>query len=127
MNCFTFVLNVFALTNLIYDRIKSRHVTVDDDTIMHELRHSGMIFTTGMVMVVASACGIFGAKIYNIWLVGIALVVHLLYALRELIELHFLWAILMALFVYPHVVFIREIHRDIMSSETYATREKNWF
>jgi hypothetical protein len=75
-----------------------------------------------MYLVVATGCaiaGIVGALKYNMIMVAAAVVPMCLETCVALYRLDILFIAILAGFIYPHVMFVKEIHDKVMSEENY--------
>jgi hypothetical protein len=87
------------------------------------VEHAGLVVLT-LVMMLCSILGIVGALRYNRYLVGAALLPHFVDIISMLIQPEYLWGLpITLLLIYPHVVFIKEVHDGIMTKETYAREQ----
>jgi hypothetical protein len=73
-----------------------------------------------IALVVCFALGIFGAASFNKWLVGIALVADTFNDACSVLFGFYFVIVLWALFPYPHVVFISEASKGVMTKENYV-------
>jgi hypothetical protein len=121
-------LNVLALFAVIGIHVAQvDHQQINDDQVKQELQDFPFVFSLIWVLVsmILYSCGIFGAIQYNIWLVGIALVLHLTDIVMALIGVNIVGAVIAGTFAYPHIFFIMEVRKGIMSRENYHNEEQS--
>jgi hypothetical protein len=78
----------------------------------------GILFIGSIAM---HGCGIYGAYKFEMWGVVTAAISYAISCLLGLISLNFLHVIVAGVFLYPHVVMIKEMQEDIMTEDNYSS------
>ena len=89
--------------------------------IYHE-RSFGGVFA-GLLGMLLSVIGLFGAINFDLRASGIATIGFCLCFAMDFIGLHFIGVIVDSLLIYPHALFSYEVHRGVMTRETYKNEE----
>jgi hypothetical protein len=100
----------------------------DDDEIRVALNglHAGKLGAASailLIQVMIRGMGIYGALKYNKYMVAGCLLVYIFEIFTALWFLDWLDFLIAALFAYPHIFFIIEVHEGILSESTYDVEE----
>lgn len=84
-----------------------------------------MIIISILFMII-STIGIYGGMKLNIWMISLAATMYLIDFITGIINMNEQWdgVIIAILFLYPHLVLIREIQYDIMTYNNYRSQEE---
>jgi hypothetical protein len=88
-----------------------------------ELRYTWLPYIFTLFAIGVAYLGITGAKEFTEWKVGVAAGWYCIGALLSLLGLDIIGVICSALFAYPHIVFIQEMRKGIMTEENYPKEE----
>jgi hypothetical protein len=83
----------------------------------------GALIAFEILQIVVYAAGIVGALRYNIYLVGVSMAGYCFAIAVNLMTLNIFGLICPAFFAYPHLFFIQEVRKGIMSKENYYNEE----
>jgi hypothetical protein len=86
---------------------------------------AGAIVFLSLLMIVATILGIVGALRYNIYMVGLAILPFFIEFIAYLGYGPYWLVPIVALCVYPHVMFIKEVHEGIMTKERYTHEQQS--
>jgi hypothetical protein len=125
-----FIVNVmnicFALFGIAMYSVLSRDgfsENFDDDMTVYELDaisdYKGRAIAFGIVSVICSLIGIYGAVRYNSWMVIIAAVYYCISVTMKIVPFDLSGMLMAGVFAYPHFVFIKEVNNGIMTAENY--------
>jgi uncharacterized membrane protein len=84
-----------------------------------------VLITLIAVKLVANGLGIYGAATYNIWMVGISLVVYCIDFVMGLVAANVIGLVIACVFDYPHFFFIKEVRSGIMSEANYVNEKQS--
>ena len=121
------VMNIcFALSGIAMYYLLSRDgfsENFDDDLTKYDLEaisnYKGRAILFGIVSVLCSLIGIYGAVQYNSWTVILAAVYYCISVLTKIVPFDLSGMLMAGLFAYPHFVFIKELNNGIMTAENY--------
>ncbi len=126
VNTINACLNTIAVFGLCQAHIAAHreHFNDDDSSVLtaHPLPFAPML-TWLLVRIVIYIAGAYGGLIYNIWLVGLAVLEYVIDLIFFSMMADIPGAVMVAFFIYPNVIFILEVRKGIMSKETYHNEE----
>jgi hypothetical protein len=85
----------------------------------------GIVSAIMVMRLVFNGCGVYGAYIFNQYLVGFSLFSYALEGLFALLSFNMAGLLLATFFAYPHVFLIMEIRAGIMTPENYPNEEQS--
>jgi hypothetical protein len=85
----------------------------------------GVAIALAAIRIIANGVGIYGAVTYNIWMVGISLLVYCFDFVMGVIAVNVLGLVMIGLFAYPHFFFIKEVRSGIMSEANYVNEKQS--
>jgi hypothetical protein len=121
------VMNIcFALLGIAMYYLLSRDgfsENFDDDLTKYELEaisnYKSRAIAFGIVSVLCSLIGIYGAVQYSNWTVVLAAVYYCISGLTKIVPSDLSGMLMAGIFAYPHFVFIKELNNGIMTAENY--------
>jgi hypothetical protein len=110
----------------------SSSVTYDDDEVQEAMAafneaslSMGVAIALIAIRMIANGLGIYGAVTYNIWLVGVSLLVYCFDFVMGAVTGNLIGLLMAALFAYPHFFFIKEVRSGIMSEANYVNEKQS--
>ena len=100
-------------------------VASDDDQITNgavafENANTGALIFVMIVVMICYGVGAYGAIQFNVCMVSTALACHVVSLIGNAVVLNIGGIIMIGFFIYPHVVFILEMRRGIMTPDNYV-------
>ena len=124
----TFLTAIFTIAGVEFLRENSQLFTDDEVQEAAEELESvplALLFVLLLVECFFFAFGIIGALKYVKWMVYVALAGYVLSFVANIIYLNIGALVLGALFAYPHLFFIREMDKRIMTKENYSNEKQS--
>jgi hypothetical protein len=85
----------------------------------------GVMIALTAVRIIANGLGIYGAVTYNIWMVGVSLLVYCFDFVMGVVAVNVLSLVMVGLFAYPHFFFIKEVRSGVMSEANYVNEKQS--
>jgi hypothetical protein len=103
----------------------------DDDEVVATMMEFGNIPLAGFIVLtcarlLCSVIGIVGAVQYNIYMVGVGAAGYVIDAVMALVLFQLIGFFYYVFFAYPHLFFISEVRKGIMSKENYPNEDYSW-
>ena len=80
----------------------------------------GAIIFVMIIQLICYAIGAYGAVQFNVGMVSVAMVCHIVSVIGNLVAANIPGVIMIGLFIYPHVFFIKEMRAGVMTPDNYV-------